>query len=72
MPREWAGPERCRLEDGRGRPIPMDAALLEFCCSVGKFASAITALSYTVPSGPPLESSVSAKRHTVVTPILPQ
>ncbi len=48
----------------------MEAALLEFWCSVDKFASAITALSYAVPSGSRLESSVSAKRHAVVAPIL--
>jgi hypothetical protein len=65
-------PNGADLRMAGGRPIPMDAALLEFCCSVDKFASAITALSYAVPSGLPPESSVSAKRHTVVTPILPQ
>jgi len=40
----------------------MDAALLEFWCSVDKFASAITVLSYPVPSGSHLETSVSAKK----------
>ncbi|PYU65330.1 MAG: hypothetical protein DMG49_24525 [Acidobacteria bacterium] len=40
----------------------MDAALLEFWCSVHKFASAMLS-SYLLPSGSHLETSVSAQKN---------